>query len=50
MKIGIAVGVAVIAITVLVICLWPVTPSNYIYENGRVLVGADGEPIELANN
>ena len=50
MKIGVAVGVTVIAIIVLVICLWPVTPSNYIYEDGKVLVGADGEPIQLINN
>jgi hypothetical protein len=49
MKFGIVVGV-VIVIAALVICLRPTTPSNYIYEDGRVLVGADGEPIELINN
>jgi hypothetical protein len=48
-KIGIAIGI-VVAIAALVICLRPTTPSNYIYEDGRVLVGADGEPIELINN
>jgi len=49
MKVGIVVGV-VIVIAALVICLRPTTPSNYIYEDGKVLVGADGEPIELINN
>jgi hypothetical protein len=49
MKVGIIVGV-VIVIAALVICLRPTIPSNYIYEDGRVLVGADGEPIELINN
>jgi len=48
-KIGIAIGI-VVAIAALVICLRPTPPSNYIYEDGRVLVGADGEPIELINN
>jgi hypothetical protein len=48
-KIGIVVGV-VIVIAALAICLRPATPCNYIYEDGRVLVGADGEPIELINN
>jgi len=49
MKIGIAIAV-VAAIAVLVICLRPTTPSNHIYEDGRVLVGVDGKPIELINN
>ena len=52
MKIGIAVGI-IIAIAALVICLCSVTPSmpsKYIYEDGRILIGADGEPIELTNN
>src|SRR4030042_1268062 len=49
MKVGVVVGV-VIVIAALVICLRPTTPSNYIYQDGRVLVGADGEPIELINN
>lgn len=49
MKTGIALGI-VIAIATLAICLCPVTPSKYIYEDGRILVGADGEPIELINN
>ena len=49
MKIGIVVG-AVILIVALVLCLRPATPSTYIYEGGRILVGADGEPIELINN
>jgi hypothetical protein len=46
-----AIGIGIlIAFAALVICLRPTTPSNYIYEDGRVLVGADGEPIELINN
>lgn len=49
MKVGVVVGV-VILIAALAICLRPATPSNYIYEDGGVLVGADGEPIELINN
>lgn len=49
MEVGIVVGV-VILIAALVICLRPTTPSGYIYEDGRILVGADGEPIELINN
>lgn len=49
-RLGIA--IFVIAIISFAICLRPGTPSNsnYIYEDGRVLVGADGEPIELINN
>lgn len=51
MKTGIAVGIGVaIVILALTICLRPITPSKYIYEDGRILVGADGEPIELINN
>ena len=49
MKVRIAIGVAIVILS-LVICLRPVTPSNYIYEDGKILVGADGEPIELINN
>jgi len=49
MKVGIVIGVVAIIAT-LVICLRPPTPSNYIYEDGRVLVGGDGEPIELIDN
>jgi hypothetical protein len=48
-KVGVVVG-AVILIVALAICLWPATPSNYIYEDGGILVGGDGEPIELINN
>ncbi|MFW6105171.1 MAG: hypothetical protein ACOC7P_01155 [Chloroflexota bacterium] len=47
--IGIGIGVAVV-ILALSICLRPATPSNYIYEDGRILVGGDDEPIELINN
>jgi hypothetical protein len=49
-RLGIA--IFVIAIISLAICLRPGTPSNskYIYEDGAILVGADGEPIELINN
>jgi hypothetical protein len=49
MKVGIVIGVVAIIAT-LVICLRPAPLSNYIYQDGRVLVGADGEPIELVNN
>jgi hypothetical protein len=48
-KVGTVVGV-VILIAAFAICLRPTAPSNYIYQDGRVLVGADGEPIELINN
>lgn len=49
-KLGIA--IFVIAIISLAICLRSGAPSNskYIYEDGAILVGADGEPIELINN
>jgi len=49
MKVRIAIGVAIVILS-LVICLRPVTPSNYIYEDGKILVGGDGKPIELINN
>jgi len=49
MKIGIVVG-AVILIVALAICLRPTTPSEYIYQDGAILVGGDGEPLELVNN
>jgi len=49
MKVRIAIGIAIVILS-LAICLRPVTPSNYIYEDGKILVGADGEPIELINN
>jgi len=48
-KATIGIGI-VIAIAALAICLWPRTPSKYIYEDGGILIGADGEPIELINN
>ena len=49
MKVRIAIGVAIVILS-LVICLRPVTPSNYIYQDGKILVGGDGKPIELINN
>ena len=49
MKVGVVVGV-VLLIAALAICLRPTAPSNYIYQDGRVLVGADGKPIELIND
>ncbi len=48
-RVGIVVGV-VMVIAALVICLRPTTPSDYIYEDGKVLVGSEGKPIELINN
>ena len=49
MKVRIAIGVAIVILS-LVICLRPVTPSNHIYEDGKILVGGDDKPIELINN
>jgi len=49
-KLAAIIVVCTIAIIAFAICLRPITPSKYIYEDGAILVGADGKPIELINN